>query len=233
MAIACSGRGIRVHKGVLILGAALDLTGKRFGKLVAIKRGEDELRKDGRHNSTFICQCDCGNIVRVVSSRLKSGNTQSCGCLHKQKTSEINKSHGMRNTRIYGIWCRMKQRCYNPNSIDYKEYGGRGISVAEEWKNSFENFMEWSMISGYSDNLTIDRKDNERGYSPDNCQWVSRSIQSNNKRNNRKISFNGKIQNISEWAKETGISRATIAKRIDILGWSVEDALTKAVRHKK
>lgn len=215
------------------MGAALDLTGKRFGKLVAIKRGEDELRKDGRHNSTFICQCDCGNIVRVVSSRLKSGNTQSCGCLHKQKTSEINKSHGMRNTRIYGIWCRMKQRCYNPNSIDYKEYGGRGISVAEEWKNSFENFMEWSMISGYSDNLTIDRKDNERGYSPDNCQWVSRSIQSNNKRNNRKISFNGKIQNISEWAKETGISRATIAKRIDILGWSVEDALTKAVRHKK
>lgn len=215
------------------MGAALDLTGKRFGRLVAIKRGEDELRKDGRHNSTFICQCDCGNIVRVVSSRLKSGNTQSCGCLHKQKTSEINKSHGMRNTRIYGIWCRMKQRCYNPNSIDYKEYGGRGISVAEEWKNSFENFMEWSMISGYSDNLTIDRKDNERGYSPDNCQWVSRSIQSNNKRNNRKISFNGKIQNISEWAKETGISRATIAKRIDILGWSVEDALTKAVRHKK
>lgn len=215
------------------MGAALDLTGKRFGKLVAIKRGEDELRKDGRHNSTFICQCDCGNIVRVVSSRLKSGNTQSCGCLHKQKTSEINKSHGMRNTRIYGIWCRMKQRCYNPNSIDYKEYGGRGISVAEEWKNSFENFMEWSVISGYSDNLTIDRKDNERGYSPDNCQWVSRSIQSNNKRNNRKISFNGKIQNISEWAKETGISRATIAKRIDILGWSVEDALTKAVRHKK
>lgn len=133
--------------------------------------------------------------------------------------------HGMAGTRLHHIWKTMKQRCYNPNTANYKNYGGRGIEVCEEWKNSFENFYSWAIKSGYTDDLTIDRVKVDEGYNPSNCRWSTYKEQSNNKTNSRVIEFNGETRTLAEWSDKTGIKNATIWARLKS-GWSVEDALT-------
>lgn len=136
--------------------------------------------------------------------------------------------HGMRGTRLYNIWRSMRQRCYNPKTINYHNYGGRGITVCEEWRNDFMNFYQWAMSTGYSDGLTIDRKDTDGNYEPSNCKWATYKQQSNNKRNSKYIEFRGESRTISEWADIVGISYKVIWSRIKS-GWSVEDALTRKV----
>ena len=132
--------------------------------------------------------------------------------------------HGKRHSRIYNIWRSMKQRCTNENCINYKNYGGKGISVCNEW-NDFKNFYDWAMESGYADNLTIDRIDVKGNYTPHNCRWVSYKQQANNKTNNRYIEFQGEKHTLGEWSSITGIKLATIWNRLK-MGWSVERALT-------
>lgn len=209
----------------------IDLTGQRFGRLTVLRRGENALRKDGRHNATFVCQCDCGNVVTVLAIHLKTGNTQSCGCIHKESIGNLNKTHGQTKTRLYRIYLRMKQRCTNESLSDYQHYGGRGISVCDEW-STFEPFLEWAMQTGYNNTLTIDRIDNSQGYSPDNCRWVTMAVQANNKRNNRLLTHDGKTQTLSQWATEIGIGRSTIEARLS-RGWSISDALTKPLRTRR
>ncbi len=137
-----------------------------------------------------------------------------------------NYRHGMRYSRIYNIWRSMRQRCNNPNTINYKDYGGQGITVCDEWNNSFEAFYEWAMVNGYEEHLTIDRIETSKNYCPENCRWVSQKVQQNNRSNNRYIEFNGVKHTLGEWSSITGIKIGTIWDRLQ-RGWTVEETLTK------
>lgn len=149
----------------------LNLTGQRFDRLLAIK---DSGKRKNNH-AVWLCRCDCGNLAEILACHLKSRNTQSCGCLRREKAMYINYKHGGTITRIYGIWADMNRRCFNQNNKSYKYYGGRGIKVCSEWKDNFVAFRFWAILSGYKDNLTIDRIDNDGNYEPDNCQWITQS----------------------------------------------------------
>jgi hypothetical protein len=143
---------------------------------------------------------------------------------------DVNRTHGMSNTKIYKLWTDIKRRCYNKNRVGYKNYGGRGIRVSEEWKNSFEAFFEWAMENGYKEGLEIDRIDNDGDYCPSNCRFVTDYVQDRNKRTNRKYNFNSAQMCITDLSKIAGISRDVIIKRIEKKGMRVENALTEATK---
>ena len=157
-----------------------DLTNQRFGRLLVI-RPTDERKNEC---VLWICQCDCGNTVKVKSSDLNRGHTQSCGCLHNEqlarRTRKYDMTHGDSRGRLYCIWINMKQRCGNPNAWEYSAYGGRGISVCDEWLYNFIAFRDWALLNGYEKTLTIDRIDNDKGYCPENCRWIPQSEQYKN-----------------------------------------------------
>lgn len=132
-----------------------------------------------------------------------------------------------KDRNLYIAWKNIKERCYNPNSSNFKYYGGRGVFVCDKWKANFKEFQRWSFENGYTKGLSIDRIDNEKGYSPDNCRWVSKKEQANNKRNNHFLTYKGKTQTIAQWSEETGISSQLISKRINKFGWDVERTLTE------
>lgn len=159
-----------------------DLTGQRFGRLVVV--GKDH--SDKRKNVIWLCRCDCGNLVKVASAQLNTGHTKSCGCLKRDVTGKRTiarcTTHGKTNTRLFRIWQGMKYRCYNPKCKDYSRYGGRGVVICKEWREDFQAFYDWSMANGYSDNLTIDRKDSNGNYEPSNCRWATVKQQTENKR---------------------------------------------------
>ena len=169
------------------MGKFRDLTGQRFGQLTVIERsGSNKHRR-----ATWRCQCDCGRETVVASNDLINGDTRSCGCFRSKLLIERNTTHGLRHTRLYGVWLGMKERCYIPSSIRYQRYGGRGITICDEWRDNFQAFYEWSVSNGYDENspfgqCTIDRIDNDKGYSPDNCRWVDQKVQRNNRSDSRK-----------------------------------------------
>ena len=194
------------------MGAFIDLAGQRFGMLTVIGR------KENRHgHAMWECLCDCGNKTVVPSGDLRRGKTKSCGC---NRTT-----HGDRGSRLYGIWIGIKTRCFNETDHTYALYGGRGITVCEEWRDSFEAFRDWALANGYRDDLSIDRKNPDGDYCPVNCRWTTMKEQQNNRRNNRLITYNGRTQTLSQWSAETGIHRGTIQYRLKH-GWDVEKALT-------
>lgn len=165
----------------------------------------------------------------MTLGNLTSGHTTSCGCLHKEATSRAKKKHGMTKSRLYNIWSMMRRRCNDTKSISFPKYGERGITVCDEWQGSFEEFRDWAIGNGYADGLTIDRIDNDKGYSPDNCRWTTPKLQANNTRQNRVLNLNGVSHTLQEWSDITGINRKTISDRIDRHGWTVEQALTRGV----
>ena len=200
-----------------------DRTGNKYGKLTCT----DKFERRGKH-IYWLCKCECGNETWVCAQNLV--NSKSCGC--NNKTSHT--IHGMSHTRIHETWNHMIQRCRNENHKFYKYYGGRGITVCEEWKGTegFMRFYEWAMSNGYQENLTLDRIDNDKGYSPENCRWVEWSVQANNKRGNVYYEYNGEKHTISEWARIRGIKESTFRRRLRELNWTIEDALNKEVEIK-
>ena len=153
----------------------IDLVGERYGRLTVV-----EFERIQNHKSYWKCVCDCGLTVIASGNNLRSGNTKSCGCLHREKVSETgrkNARHGEshdKRTRLYGIWCGMRQRCNRPTHHAYNLYGGKGVKVCEAW-NDYAVFKDWALRNGYADNLSIDRIDPGKGYEPDNCRWITPS----------------------------------------------------------
>ena len=209
-----------------------NLAGMRFGKLEVLERVEDHVTKGGYKKVVWKCRCDCGNIKNVLADSLKSGNTKACGC-ESRSGLEKRTTHGKSRSRLYRIWQGMRNRCNSRTNKYYGNYGGRGISVCKDWNNSFENFYKWAISHGYEENLTLDRIDNDGNYEPGNCQWKDRFYQMNHTRRNHLLTYKGRTQTLTEWAKEVEMIPSTLDARINRYHWSVEDALTIPVRQRK
>ncbi len=203
----------------------IDLTGERFGRLIVVKMVDND--KWGHHR--WLCFCDCGQEVIVVCGSLRSSNTKSCGCLHKEMVSKLFTKHGhcgIQKTATYNSWCDMKKRCENPKRKQYNNYGGRGIIVCKRWMK-FENFLA-DMGERSSNNHSIDRINNDGNYCKSNCRWATTKQQGRNKRNNRMFTFNRKTKCLSEWAEEFDINKDSLRWRLNS-GWSIEKALATPV----
>lgn len=206
----------------------LNLEGQRFGQLVAL----EHIASTKHGHAKWKCACDCGNITYVPTNKLTSGRTQSCG---HTKFGKRNGAFPARdNPRLYTVWLDIKGRCYNSNKDNFKYYGGKGITVCDEWIASFNTFCEWALANGYKESAkpgecTIDRIDPNGNYTPDNCRFVSQIVQANNTTANRYISYNGETKTLSEWARHYGIKWCTLKYRLD-QGWGMDKAVNTPIR---
>lgn len=190
-----------------------DLTGQRFGKLKVIGLDDKQSRK-----TYWVCECDCGNLKIARSDALLSGATKSCGCIKKMqdgKNLDPQKriKHHQYNTRLYHIWQGMKARCSNVNDTRYDRYGGRGITVCDEWCHNFATFQKWAIEHGYSEDLTIDRIDNDKNYEPNNCRWVTNKEQSANRSTNIQVTIGNTTKTLTEWCDIFNLPYSTIKHR--------------------
>lgn len=200
--------------------------GEKFNRLTVVG---DAPYRDGNKNRRIYAQCDCGLVRDYVLSEVRLGKTKSCGCYKIDNPGSRTHGHtsGRKFSPEYYSWSSMLSRCNNPKFIHYPDYGGRGITVCERW-HSFENFL--SDMGPRPDGTSLERRQVNEGYSPNNCEWATRKRQSNNTRGNTFLEYDGKRQTIAEWAEETGISYNTIIARIHRLKWSAEKALTTPPR---
>ncbi len=230
-----SGMNYHSNSGSFKPGQHTDqITGKKFGRLRVLSfSGLNKHR-----SSMWNCVCDCGATGVYKGRNLTIGKTKSCGCWKKEQWGLTNRKHGHTSRQVgatteYSAWKAMRQRCENPNNHCWKDYGGRGITVCERWRK-FSNFIE-DMGRKPSKNLSLERKENNVGYSKSNCIWASRGVQNRNKRNNRILTFNGKSQTMKDWANEYGLLFNTLYFRV-LRGWPMEKALTpprEQFRHRR
>lgn len=179
---------------------------------------ETTVKKGRWNNAAYICKCDYGNLKVLRRDYLLSGRAKSCGCYRNLAAIKATKTHGMSKGSIhhhplYDVWSSMIQRCYNKNNKGYSNYGGRGISVCDEWRTDFQSFYDWSMSNGYMKGLSLDHIDNDKSYSPDNCRWATQHTQSRNKRTNLRVMYLGKEMTLQDIANETHIPRSTLYYR--------------------
>ena len=209
--------------------ALVDRTGDRYGRLIVISRCEN----NSRGQAIWKCLCDCGNYKTILGNDLHRGSTKSCGCFSSELLSSgaNHRKHGLSGTSEHNTWLNIKSRCYKENNPAYHNYGGRGIKVCDRWLESFENFYA-DMGKKPSKNHSIDRSDNDKGYSPDNCVWATRKEQMNNVRYNRLITLNGVTKTVSEMAEYFNIKLSIVQTRL-ARNWSDEDAFKKEVAKSK
>lgn len=206
------------------------LVGQRFGRLVVV--APSDRKKKSSKEIIWECACDCGNTTYVATGNLQSGTTKSCGCLAKELAEKRKKPEDASRDRIRIIYDGMKRRCYNPKNQKYRDYGGRGIVVCDEWlgNNGFQNFYDWSMNNGYGDALSIDRVDVNGNYEPSNCRWATAKQQANNTRTNVYVDYNGEHLTLTAvWEKycTCGISYKQLQTRYRKYHWDLDDALTR------
>ena len=205
---------------VFLLAICKNLIGEKFGYLEVVGRAPNT--KDGK--ARWKCICKCGGTTIATSNDLISKHTQSCGC---KKFESHNKRHGQTKTDIHNKWCSMRQRCYDTNHKCYLRYGAVGITVCDEWNKSFEAFRDWSYAHGYKEGLSIDRIDNTKGYSPENCRWVPWCEQSKNRRSNIMITYSEKTQPLKTWCDELNLNYHLIWQRMRKYGYTFEQAISK------
>lgn len=198
----------------------IDRTRERYGRLVAVERLPAKSKTDT--NARWRCECDCGRSTVAYGQDLARGKVKSCGCLNAERITK----HGMSRSHVYNVWKGIWQRCTNPKDCAYPNYGGRGITVCEEWK-SFERFLH--DMGNRPRGMTIDRIDVNGPYSQENCRWATTKQQANNTRRNRTVTLDGESKTLGEWADYLGIPWLTLRGRLDRYGWSIERALTEPV----
>ena len=208
------------------MGKFIDLTGQMYGRLRVIRLSFARAA-DGR--LLWTCECVCGNLCDVRSGGLRSGNTLSCGCWNTEAFATRITLHGKANTGAHRSWGKMMQRCGNPNDTHYANYGGRGITVCDRWLK-FENF--YADMGDRPVGMSIDRIDNNKGYSPENCRWATKSEQQNNTRNNRLITYNNETLNVSQWSVRMGWDASVLRTRLR-RSWTIEEALTTPVGQRR
>lgn len=202
----------------------IDLVDNRFGRLVV--KSKLELRnKQGA--VIWECVCDCGSVRFIPTGQLKSGKSLSCSCLTKEINSKRTRTHGMSKSKEFKIWAGIRNRCYNKNEPSYLNYGGRGIHMSDEWFNSFETFYQ-DMGPRPSKNHSIERENNNGPYCKSNCKWATRVEQANNRRTNVFYEYNGIARTLTGWARELGLNKNTLAKRLN-LGWAFEKAISEPI----
>jgi len=206
----------------------IDLTGNKYGMLTVVCREKN--LSDGF--TAWRCLCECGNTKIVRGANLKRGSTKSCGCL-SQKLRHERAKHSMSGTRLYNIWGGIKSRCYRKNQPSYKSYGGRGIKMCTDWKDSFENFSKWALSNGYDESMTIERIDVNGDYCPENCKWIPLSEQARNRRSNILYEYNGETHCLTEWCERYNKDYYLVRNRIKKDKWSFERAMFEPVHSEK
>lgn len=202
------------------------LKGKRFDRLVVVRDENDDGSIMGpSHARRAIVRCDCGMVFDANLRSVRRGRTRSCGCLRLDAITK----HGLSSHPLYQVHSAMNQRCSDRNPKVWSTYGGRGITVCKAWrgKSGVANFIKWCEANGYEHGLDIDRKDNDKGYSPSNCRFVTRSVNCNNKRKTIRITAFGKKMTFREASRVAGVDSDIIRQRINKLGWPAEKAITK------
>lgn len=203
----------------------INFIGMRFGMLEVIERAENSKHGESR----WVCRCDCGNTITLTQRQIKEKTKDNCGCV---KRKHFNATHGCSNTRLYNTWALMIERCERPTNRAYKYYGQRGITVCKEW-HDFLEFKAWADATKPNDDYTLDRKDNNKGYSPDNCRWVDKKTQANNRRSNVEIEYKGETHSLTEWCERIGFDYKRVHNRMYKLGWSFEKAISTPVDKRK
>ena len=191
-----------------------DLAGKKFNMLTVIER----VKKENSKQTFWLCECECGNKTITTSGHLKNGHTKSCGCLHKKVMQDMMTTHNLTNTKLFKIWRAIIDRTEYISNKKYKDYGGRGIKMCQEWRNDFKVFYEWAINNGYKEGLTIDRINVNGNYEPNNCRWATWKEQQNNRRNNHYITYKGETHTISQWSEILNVKQGTLLARVNKYG---------------
>ena len=202
------------------------LIGKKFGRLEVVS----QLDRDKHGHWHWLCRCECGVELTPSGQALKSGNTKSCGCLNREATGNRRRTHGQSKDPTYRNWCAMKERCYSEPHKNYDLYGGRGIAVCGRWRESFEMFLA-DMGPRPFPRATVERRDTNGNYEPDNCQWATQREQTRNKRNNHLLTVDGETKTIADWSERFGINQRMILKRLT-RGWTPSDAVKLPRQHR-
>ena len=218
-------------RGMTDMGKKIDLTGQVFGRLTVL----GVAGKDKRGSTLWECSCSCGQRTTALAYQLRSGSKKSCGCLSREKAKNRLLKHGEWGTRLHQLWKGVKDRCNNPNNINYKNYGGRGIRVCSEGNESFLTFKEFMLSIGQDETVptgeqTIERIDVNVDYEPSNCTLITKKEQNYNKRNNHLVTYKGEIKTISEFAEEYGLEVENLFNRVNYFGYTIEEAIEKPVR---